>query len=220
MSNPNLPVTVQADQGMVKAMKQIESLLTESEVVEITTHQLKLQSYPWLHRRIVVCATNNRLIVTKRGLLGGFKMYDVQWQDLKDVRIVERMLPSLFGATLEVFLREDAERPNLPGANNKIVVSGLVSESAKQLYGIAQNQEQSWREKKRVRDMEEQRAAAGGVSIGSPAMGGGFVSQSAQQGGDPLERLSKAKLLNEQGIISDTEFEEIKSKVLSTLSNY
>lgn len=96
------------------------------------------------------------------------------------------MLRNSSGAMLKVFLRKDAERPNLPESKTEILVSGLVSKSARRLYRIAQNRDQGLREKKRVQDMDEKRAAAGGVVIGSHAMGAGYAPQGALEG-DPME---------------------------------
>jgi hypothetical protein len=63
-------------------------------------------------------------------------------------------------------------------------------DQAKRLHGLAQQLEQEWREKRRLREMEEARAKAGGVYVGLP----GVPSPSGQaEKPDPIVKLAKAK---------------------------
>jgi hypothetical protein len=91
------------------------------------------------------------------------------------------------------------------------VADGLEQRVASRLYTAAQDQEQAGEAKRRVRAMEEARASSGGISLGGyQANGGG--------GGAPLstlDELERAKKLLDSGVISDVEFNEIKSKILS-----
>lgn len=48
-------------------------------------------------------------------------------------------------------------------------LDGPDKDQAKRLYGICQQMEQKWREKRRIREMEEARARAGGIVMGAPA---------------------------------------------------
>ena len=92
---------------------------------------------------------------------------------------------------------------------------------ATEMYKVAQKEEQAWEEKRRVREMEETRAASGGVMFA----GGGIPSAQtpapqAPQSSESLsnsvaDELIKLKKLMDQGIISDVEFNEMKSKLLS-----
>jgi hypothetical protein len=75
--------------------------------------------------------------------------------------------------------------------------------------------EQAWREKRRVRDLDELRAQSGGVNIGGPLTGAAAGLASA--GGDPTERLRKAKQMLDDGLITDTEYESIKARVVDGL---
>jgi hypothetical protein len=74
--------------------------------------------------------------------------------------------------------------------------------------------DQEWREKRRVREMEEARARAGGVQIGALP---GLLSAPgvAAQQEDPVQRLAKARSMLDQGLISEAEFESLKAKILS-----
>jgi hypothetical protein len=88
--------------------------------------------------------------------------------------------------------------------------SGLRKDEAQAVYRICQSQEQAWREKRRLRELEELRAKSGGFQ--------GAVSQdgaTSQSNEDPTERLKKAKNMLDAGLISDSEFETIKARVIS-----
>jgi hypothetical protein len=91
---------------------------------------------------------------------------------------------------------------------------GLRKSEAQQLYRACQAQEQAWREKRRVRDLEELRARSGGLHLGGSQLGGGAPSAGP---GDSVERLKAAKEMLESGLISDSEYEAIKAKVVSGL---
>ena len=67
-----------------------------------------------------------------------------------------------------------------------------------------------------VRDLDELRAESGGVQFGNmPVAGGSVAAPSA--GGDPTERLRRAKQMLDDGLISDTEYESIKARVVDNL---
>jgi hypothetical protein len=94
-------------------------------------------------------------------------------------------------------------------------VGSIDKEQAKRLYGFAQQMEQEWREKRRIREMEEARARAGGVYMGSlPGMGYPVSAPPAARE-EPAARLGKAKALLDQGLISEQEYETLKAKVLA-----
>jgi hypothetical protein len=159
-----------------------------------------------LSRRQAVAATSSRVILLKRPLLGGFTMRDYQWKDLHDASLSENMLPNLFGSRLSFAIRRDGTGPE-----ERFVLDGLESPAAAQIYSIAQDQEQAWEEKRRVRSMEEARASSGGITVGghSPTLGAGGSP------GSTLADLERAKKLLDSGVISDAEFNEIKAKILS-----
>ncbi|CAB3767428.1 hypothetical protein [Paraburkholderia solisilvae] len=72
---------------------------------------------------------------------------------------------------------------------------------------------EAWREKRHFRELEEMRAKAGGFqgSFGS----GDVASTSADEA--PMKRLQKAKQMLEQGLISDSEYETVKARIVSSL---
>jgi hypothetical protein len=160
-----------------------------------------------LSRRLVVAATSSRIILITRPLLGGFTMKDYQWKDLHDADLSENVLPTLFGSRLSFSIRRDGKGE----IENRLVVDGIEGRLASQIYTTAQDQEQAWEEKRRVRTMEEARATSGGITLGgfppSPGTGNG--------GGSALDELERAKKLLDAGVVSDAEFNEMKSKILS-----
>ena len=99
-----------------------------------------------LSRRQVFAVTNSRIIRLKRGRLGGFDMNDFQWKDLEDAQVSENVLSSLCGATLTFKARHN-------GVSMDFAVFPEL-EIASKAYKHAQQEEQSWEEKRRIRGME------------------------------------------------------------------
>jgi hypothetical protein len=189
-----------------KAYAKLQDTLMEGE--GLISKGVDCRPFALFSRRQVFGITNSRVIRLERGLLGGFKMKDFQWKDLKDAQVSEYVLPSFCGSSL-----------SFRAQFMKIEVHPSV-DVATEMYKVAQKEEQAWEEKRRVREMEETRAAAGGVMFA----GGGIPSQApapqATQSSESLsnsvaDELIKLKKLVDQGVISDVEFNEMKSKLLS-----
>ncbi len=145
-----------------------------------------------------VVATSNRVILYRPGILGRVNFEDFPWQDVANAKINQGFLATDF--TVET---TDGRKAQL---------GGLDKEQAKRLYGICQQLEQEWREKRRVRQMEEDRAKAGGVFVTGPA-----PAAAAAPAEDPVEKLAKAKKMLDAGLISEAEYETLKAKVLSSM---
>ncbi|HDR9062168.1 TPA: SHOCT domain-containing protein [Burkholderia vietnamiensis] len=184
-----------------KAWSHLDSMLVAGETVQASTVQRRL--FALTHRRALVAATSGRLIGMKRGLIGGFSPIDLRWQDIKTAHIKA----GIFGSTLTVTA---LTQPDLAsgGAVRGIQFSGLRKDEAQAVYRICQAQEQAWREKRRQRELEEMRAKSGGFQ-------GSFGDSTATTSESPTERLQKAKAMLDQGLISDSEYETIKAKVIS-----
>jgi hypothetical protein len=86
----------------------------------------------------------------------------------------------------------------------------MENDSAVQIYKYAQAQEQAWEEKHRIRTMEENRAAAGGVLFSTSLDGFGHKDSA-----NLVSELEKIKKLLDNGAINDVEYQEIKAKLLS-----
>lgn len=196
------------DARKARAGEKLTSTLIASEQKLADAIQLRLCAL--LSRRLVVAATGSRIILITRPLLGGFTMKDYQWKDLYDVDLSENVFPRLFGSRLSFAVRPDEEG----GMVHRLVIDGIEGRLASQIYATAQEQEQAWEEKRRVRTMEEARASSGGITLGgypsTPGAGGAS--------GSALDELERAKKLLDSGVVSDAEFNEIKSKILSRQS--
>jgi len=192
------------------ALDQLRALLVPGESIGAYAVQRRL--FALSHRRIIVCATSGRFISLSRGLFGGYTPHDVRWQDLDDATITA----GIFGATLSITTLADPDLATRGAAGRTMRIEGLRKDQAQQVYTICQAQEQSWREKRRVRDLDELRAQSGGVNIGSGALTGAAAAV-AGAGGDPTERLRKAKQMLDDGLITDAEYETIKARVVDGL---
>lgn len=187
------------------AREKMASLLTPGEREQDFAFQLRLHALT--RRRRLVVVTDQRVIFLMRGLLGGFDMQDVQWQDVKDARIKEHFFPALFGADLFINTHD----------GRKLGIVGAESKQLRRIYAVAQQQEQAWREKNRIRKMEEMRAQAGGVTIAGGGLAGSIAHAGTGGGAiaDIMSQLKDAKALFDQGAISDTEYETLKAKLLA-----
>ena len=187
-----------------KALSRVGSTQMAGEALIADAIQKRV--FALLSRRIVVAITTSRIITIKRGLLGGFTMQDVQWKDLSDVTMEENVLASLCGSNIS--FKHLAKNVGL------IVVNGIDSEVASTIYTKAQFEEQAWEEKRRIRGIEEVRAAAGGVTVHT-GHAGQVDAPKPSAGNRLLEEITKAKELLDVGAISDAEFQEMKSKILA-----
>jgi hypothetical protein len=180
-----------------KAEEKLSSTLMENERLIGDALQMRISSL--MSRRQLLGITTSRIVHINRSLFGGFSMVDRQWKDLRDAKLSENIMPAWFGSRL-TFKFQDSN----------VEINGITSDSASRIYKEAQQQEQEWEEKRRVRELEETRAASGAtlLNVGDAAAGGSGVDAS-------LDEITKAKQMLESGVISDAEFSEIKAKILS-----
>lgn len=146
-----------------------------------------------------VVATSNRLIFYRPAMLGRVEFQDVPWQDVRNARINQGVLST-------VLVVETVDGRSLQ-------MIDLDKEQSKRLYGVCQQMEQEWREKRRVREMEEARARSGGVVLGAQV---GYAP-AASPAEDPVAKLAKAKQMLDQGLISETEYDALKARILSAM---
>ena len=98
-------------------------------------------------------------------------------------------------------------------SNQVLMLPGFRKEQAEQIYRLAQAQDQSWREKRRIRELEELRAKSGGITIG-PNTG---MQQPGNIPEDAAAKLAQAKQMLDNKLITDSEFESIKARIISGL---
>jgi hypothetical protein len=191
--------------GLSKPLVDLRSVLIAGETVEAWAIQRRL--FALTHRRVLIAATSGRLIVLSRPLLGGFALASVRWQDLEEVTL----RVGVFGADLGIRAGRATDLASL-GAQGvqRVEFKGLRKDQAQAVYRICQAQDQAWREKRRVRELEELRARSGGIQVTSGAVGAG------SGGDDAVRRLAEAKRLLDARLITDAEYEAIKAKIVSS----
>lgn len=190
-----------AEKRIVKAEKKLVDTLMQGE--SLVAQGMQKRPFALFSRRKLVGVTNSRIIMISRGLLGGFTMEDFQWKDLHDAKISENVLPNLCGSNI-----------SFSAINQSISVPGVENSAAMSIYKKAQAEEQAWEEKRRIRSLEERRAASGGMIVNTGQVNSGY--ESGGKGSTSVtEEIEKAKKLLDSGAINDAEFQEIKSKILS-----
>ncbi|HLY51393.1 MAG TPA: hypothetical protein VKQ31_00145 [Steroidobacteraceae bacterium] len=194
------------ERGLEKPLSDLRSVLIAGETAEAWAIQRRI--FAITHRRLLVAATSGRLIVITRPLLGGFELVSVRWQDLEEVTLRVGVL----GADLGIRAGRATDLASL-GAQGaqRVVFVGLRKEQAQAVYRICQAQDQAWREKRRVRELEELRARSGGIQLSA----GPGVQGASGAGDDALRRLEEAKRLLDARLITDAEYESIKARIVS-----
>ena len=138
-----------------RRLRQILPLLTPNERVLGYARQI------WLAaplRRDIVVVTNRRLLLFQIKLFSRMAFNDFLWQDVDDVGVTTQFL----SATVTVEGRKCQNGTRVPAA---VQMKGVAELPAQRLYALAQEIEEGWREKNRVRIMEEKRAASGATFI-------------------------------------------------------
>lgn len=216
MGTNAVPADAATDRGVYDSMEALRSLLIEGEQLEACAIQRRL--FALRHRRVMVAATTGRLIVVQRKLFGGFHPIDLRWQDLRDATLDV----GAFSATLRVAAYRSSDLASAEGPPSNVIVPGLRKAEAQDVYRACQSRAQAWREKRRIRELEELRAKAGGVQIGATrGMSGGgglsFAGMADDSEASPMARLQRAKDMLTSGLLNDAEFEQIKAKILAEL---
>ena len=208
-----------ADWGSGAAWDQLQTLLVSGETV--VAHALQHRLYALFHRRRMAAATTGRFIYLVRLLIGGYQPLTVRWQDLREVSLTV----GLISAGLSIIYSGNlSDTAGGEGGERGLWIGGLQILGAQALYRECQAQEQSWREKRRVRQLEEMRAESGGVQIATgvyplPPTRPTLVPPGVrgEQADDPTRRLDRASDMLARGLITDSEYEAVKAKILSSL---
>jgi hypothetical protein len=183
-----------------QVLSRVQQLLTSGEEVSYVAVQKK----PVVNvTPECVVLTSKRFILYKPKLLGGADFEDYIWRELKDARLQEGLL----GATLTMHTV----------AGRLITVEYLPKAQARRLYSLAQEMEEKVHEERRSRELEDKRAAAGGVVLhGAPLSPPqqGHVASGAE---DPVQTLQKLKAMAEAGLITASEYEAKKAEVLARM---
>lgn len=199
------------DPRLQRALEHLQSVLIPGEALDAWAVQRRL--FALRHRRALVAATSGRLIVIARRLLGGFDVTDLRWQDLESVSLSV----GVFGADLRVRSGGGADLASDRALGScQLDLLGLRKEQAQAVYRICQAQDQAWREKRRVRELEELRARSGGLQLPISAVAG--VNNPAESSGvvpEALRRLQEARQMLDARLITDAEYEAIKARIVA-----
>lgn len=194
---------------IMAAVEHLKSILVPGETLE--GFAVQRRAFALTKRRTLVAATTGRFIVMHRGLFGGFTPTDVRWQDVEEAHIQIGILSA--AVAVKTLQRTDLASAGQQGAF--FGATGLGKEQAEQVYRVCQAQSQAWREKRRVRDLDELRAKSGGLQFG--AQGSPAGAPGPTDGTDPVARLKQAKDMLSGGLITDAEFEAIKARLVDRL---
>ena len=146
--------------------------------------------------------TTRRFIIYRAKLLGRADFDDYIWRDLFDVRLKEGML----GATLTMRTTRATT----------ISIDYLPKLQARKLYRFAQEMEEKAMEERRVRQLEEHRAAAGGIVV-QGATGMPPPTPTPVPRDDPLQKLQQLKAMLDGGLITPDEYAAKKADILSKM---
>ena len=200
MPDPNAELN---EPGLTKALAELQSILIPGESIEAWATQRRV--FALSHRRMLVAATSGRLIWLVRRLVSGFDVVNLRWQDLSEVNLRVGMFAA------ELVIRADPATDlaiNAQQGSRVINIDGLRKDQAQAVYRICQAQDQAWREKRRIRELEELRARSGGVQINPGAPPAGVSS-------DSVRRLQEAKQMLDARLITDSEYESLKARILA-----
>jgi len=192
--------------GLDKPLADLRSVLIPAETLEAWAIQRRI--FALSHRRLLIAATSGRLVVLVRRLLGGFDVSTIRWQDLEEVTL----RVGVISADLALRAGQATDLASLGAqGSQRVEFQGLRKEQAQAVYRICQAQDQAWREKRRIRELEELRARSGGIQVMSGPAPAGLATDS-----DAVRRLQEARKLLDAKLITDAEYEAIKAKIVSS----
>src|SRR5438132_1574685 len=139
--------------GVEKPLAELRSVLIPGETLEALAIQRRI--FALSHRRVLIAATSGRLVVLVRRLIAGFDVSTIRWQDLEEVTL----LVGVIGADLTLRAGKATDLASLGAqGSQRVEFQGLRKEQAQAVYRICQAPDQAWREKRRVRELEELRS--------------------------------------------------------------
>ncbi|MXV14376.1 PH domain-containing protein [Hufsiella ginkgonis] len=191
------------DQGAVeKVFNKVKDLLTPGETIEYIAVQKKPavtispDSVVLTSKRVIICRSKNL------GLSMEFQ--DFLWKDISDCHMKEGILGAEFSVQ--------------PVHSAPDKVDYLPKSQARKLYQFAQQKEEEQHELRRERELEEKRAGAGGVTVNTPpAVEPPEAAEPALKADDPMAVLQKLKMVFDNNLITQEDYDAKKAEVLSRL---
>ena len=157
------------------------------------------------HAKDAVMTTENRLLFLRRHWFGAITCKDVQWLDVIDVHIKQHVFSSSLICRLE--------------NQSRIAMHYLHRERAARLYRMCQQREQDWRERRRIRSMEEDYARSGGVRLDMPTTGLNPPQTPAAAADSPGPRIQLEELqrLFEDSHLNEAEYQAKRTEIINRL---
>ena len=175
---------------------KVSQILTDGEEIRYIAVQKKLVMNMSPDS---VVLTNKRFIVYKPKLLGRVEFEDYIWRNLKNAHVKEGMR----GATLTMKTVDGRE----------FSIDNLPKAQARKLYTMAQSMEEQVLEERRLRELEEKRAASGGITMHT-----NMPSQpEAAPQDNPVLKLKQLKEMVEAGLITQDEYDKTKAAILAKM---
>lgn len=180
---------------VAKMVAKAKDLLTSGEQIEY----IAVQKKPLVNiAPDGILLTNKRFMIVRPKLLG-MTFQDYIWRDVGNVHMSEQMLTATVTCTV--------------AGGTPLKIDSIPKKQARKIYAIAQEKEERVREERRLRDMEEKRAAAGGITIAAPSQQpiAGPTTE------DPMAILGKLKSMLDAGLIQQQEYDAKKAEILGRM---
>jgi len=196
----------QDPKAVEKISEKVNDLLTNGETVEY----IAVQNKPAINiSPDSIVLTNKRILFFRSksfGLVTDFN--DYLWKDVAESHISEAILGSTFTMTAVTGYIE--------------TIDYIPKSQARKLYQYAQGKEEQMIEYRREKELEERRAAAGGIVVNTqnenlekPAEPQEAKSETPAE--DPMETLLKLKAFLDNDLISLEDYETKKKEILSRM---
>lgn len=181
-----------------KVVAKAKELLTREEKIEYIAVQKKpiLTIAP-----DAVLLTNKRFMIVRPKMMG-MTFEDHIWREVEDVHMSEQMMTATITCKVK--------------GGTVLSIDSIPKKQARRIYSYAQEVEERMVEERRIRDMEEKRAAAGGVIIHGP-QGIGAPGVQAPPTDDPMAVLGKLKKMLDAGLIDAGEYDAKKADILAKM---
>jgi hypothetical protein len=194
-------VTEEQDPKVIeKVLPKVQEYCTSNEEVQYIAVQKKTLGVNFSPDCIAL--TNKRIILIRPksfGLSLDFK--DFSWMNVADVHMKE----GVFSATITI--------KTTSGQTDNM--EDIPKAQARRLYRFAQEMEETKKEERRQRDLEDKRAVAGGgITINTPSHQPQAMAAPVE---DPMEKLTKLKSMLDMGILTQEEFDAKKADILSKM---
>jgi len=196
----------QDPKAVEKISEKVNDLLTNGETVEY----IAVQNKPAINiSPDSIVLTNKRILFFRSksfGLVTDFN--DYLWKDVAESHISEAILGSTFTMTAVTGYIE--------------TIDYIPKSQARKLYQYAQGKEEQMIEYRREKELEERRAASGGIVVNTqnenlekPAEPQEAKSETPAE--DPMETLLKLKAFLDNDLISLEDYETKKKEILSRM---